>query len=395
MLMYHDMALPGGATSSYGTGPPLALYDLIGQKGASVSYAYSCDMSVLGEEEEAAQKNDDVVVISKLQSTTSLPAHERGSHEDKHTTQDPSTVPDKVHQRSQTSDDSYTQPTLPQILSHPNLDEARPPITQRETFPQPSKRPNWQMIRYQTTPGRAHKAQLEAWVSGWSAAVGELGDDTYCACADSVALPRSHGGASDRPPSPAVTLTRDEKDLVQIQPGGGGVGGGRLGLPRGRARQHGGLGQPRRSVSFVCHNCARQPSPAVIPDHHELVLPPASGAGRVAMKCKLAWRRIVDRAVRRPSQSPDKLRNGVQEDDRPGSTTPLSRGVGLGGGDDGGYDHDNEDDDDNDDEVDLDKLSRSSEGDRRAGHDIAERQARLRRAQRLLRKASQPLGDAG
>jgi len=86
-------------------------------------------------------------------------------------------------------------------------------------------------------------------------------------------------------------------------------------------------------------------------------------------------------------QSPDK-QGRVRRDGR-SANTPISQTGGHGG-----YD---EADDEDDDEVDIDKLSQSSRDARvrRVGDDIAERQARLRRAQRLLRKESRKMREAG
>lgn len=363
--MYKDMAV----ASSYGTGPPLALYDLIGQKAPPISYAYSCDMSIVGEEDE--QEPEDDTVPPYHSTPIPPPPHASMSHEGD-TTQESQTRTEMPQQHHPEEIQSDAQPQHPL----PSTTEIRPPITQRETFPQTSsKRPNWQTMRYQTTPGRAHKAQLEAWVSGWSAAVGELGDETYCACAD---------GHSSSPPG---TPSRRDDGKEQTERGRQKADA----TTSGSGPRAGGVG-----VSFVCRNCSRQPSPAVIPDQ-EFVFPPAAGgpAGRMALRCKLVWKRIVDKTVRRRS-SPDNLggedgggRGGL-EDGR-AANAPVSQAGGYGGG------YDEEDDEEDDDEVDVDGLSRSSRegGAPRGGDDIAERQARLRRAQRLLRKGSAGMREAG
>jgi hypothetical protein len=229
-------------------------------------------------------------------------------------------------------------------------------------------------------PGRAHKAQLEAWVSGWSADIGELGDETYCACADSTA-------AADGRHSPPLTqetpeMTRTKRWLGERRSASD------CGAESERGRQkEDATATPTSArsnpIPTVCQNCSRQPSPSITPDQ-EFVFPPTSGVEKIALRCKLVWKKIVDSAVRR--QSPDKQGRG-RDNDRP-ANTPISQA-----GEHGGYDEE----DDEDDEVEVDKLSGSSKDGavRRVGDDIAERQARLRRAERLLRKESRKMREAG
>ena len=213
------MALPGGGASSYSTGPPLALYDLIGQKGPPISYAYSCDMSVLGEEDEEDQGHSAAPSSHNAAAATPSPHEPDRRDEQADTTRDePTPIRDQApppQQQRQVEDTTDTQPQPTQPPQPPPL-ETRPEITQRETFPPASaRRPNWQTIRYQTVPGRAHKAQLEAWVSGWSAAVSELGDETYCACADNAANRRFSSSSSSTDPAPPPGRDRAEKEKQQ------------------------------------------------------------------------------------------------------------------------------------------------------------------------------------
>ncbi|KAB5536568.1 hypothetical protein GE09DRAFT_1226626 [Coniochaeta sp. 2T2.1] len=374
MAMYADAALSGGGASTFGTGPPpLALYDLIGQKDSPVSYAYSCDMSAVGEEADAGEEDEKAREEGNSTHYTSGPPpppqrHPSRGRDDAHEQQQPNDAP--------TRPTSYTQP--PPSPPPPTTDHTRPPISQSQTFPQPSpKRPtDWQTIRYMTVPGRAHKAQLEAWVGGWSESVGELGEETYCACADSTAA------TTESSSTPPLTREASRADVDSKLKGG-------LQQPQHEEQKETEMGGrkgpgPGPGVSFTCRNCSRQPSPALIPDQ-DLVFPPASGAGRVAMKCKLVWKRIVGRTVRGKSVSPADARGRGSGQGQPanGAHTPnLSQTADKGGG----YDVDEDEDEDADDEeVDIDKLSLSSK-ERRAGDDIADRQARLRRAQRLLRK---------
>ncbi|KAB5580731.1 hypothetical protein GE09DRAFT_1213172 [Coniochaeta sp. 2T2.1] len=375
MAMHADAALSGGGASTFGTGPPpLALYDLIGQKGSPVSYAYSCDMSVVGEEAEDEDKEEAQEEGNNTHNTSEPPPPpQRHPSPPAHGSDDAHEQQPHIDTPTRPSADltRYTQPPPPP--PPPPTDYSRPPISQHQTFPQPSpKRPtDWQRIRYMTVPGRAHKAQLEAWVSGWSESVGELGEETYCACADSTATTTES--------SSTLPLTREASraDVDNKQKGG------LQQQPQHEEQKEIETGR-KTGVSFTCRNCARQPSPAIIPDQ-ELVFPPASGAGRVAMKCKLVWKRIVGRTVLRgggKSLTPDQGRKG-QGHPADADTPNISQTAGGGGYDvDDGAD---DDEDADDEEVDIDKLSLSSKG-RRAGDDIADRQARLRRAQRLLRK---------
>ncbi|KAJ9138973.1 hypothetical protein NKR19_g7660 [Coniochaeta hoffmannii] len=395
--MYKDMALPGGGASSYSTGPPLALYDLIGQKGPPISYAYSCDMSVLGEEDEEEQGHS-TVPSDRHNAAAAPPSHGSDRREEKEDTAQEEQKPIRDEPSQQRVEDTKTDTRLQntQPPQPPPL-ETRPEITQRETFPLASaRRPNWQTIRYQTVPGRAHKAQLEAWVGGWSAAVSELGDETYCACADSTAARRrsssssssSLGGKDHHPEKKHQRKSAaTHRGLLRQRSDGGREG-----------RAAAGAAAPA-GVSFVCRNCARQPSPAVIPDQ-EFAFPPAGGAGRMAMRCKLVWKRIVGRASRRQCPGPDEQLGGGGaagglEDTaaRPVSPTPLSQAQ------QGGYGGDYDEEDDDDEEVDIyrlsDNSSRGGGGGGRAGNDIAERLARLNRAQRLLRKGSRGMREAG
>ncbi|KAH8905604.1 hypothetical protein BR93DRAFT_811810 [Coniochaeta sp. PMI_546] len=370
--MYKDMALSGGGASTYAAGPPVALYDLIGQKEVPVSYAYSCDMSAVGEEEEE-EREDDTVPSYHTAVSPSPPIGAYGSDEagDSHGSKTRDETPDQARREGAWGDSR---------LSHPFQAETRPQITQRETFPQTAKRPNWQTIRYQTMPGRAHKVQLEAWVSGWSNAVWELWDETYCACADSTAAP-------DGRPSPPATMSRDSSYPKGRGDDSTSTNTGTAETERGRQKGDATAAptsEPRPDVvASVCRNCSRQPSPNIPPDQ-EFVLPPTSGVAKMALMCKLAWRRILDRTGSR--QSPDRQGRGP-DSDMP-ATTPISQAGGHGG-------YDEEDDEDG--EVDVDKLSRSSKDGhvRRAGDDIEERQARLRRAQRLLRKEGRNMREDG
>lgn len=394
--MYKDMTLSGGGASTYSHGPPLALYDLIGQKEAPVPYAYSCDMSIVGEEDE---REDDTVPSYH---TVVSPPPPIGGASDGSGRDDDDLDLDNSHHGPETQDEETPRQSGGFERSHqpgrgqrtgPDTDAARPRITQRETFPQtPTKRPNWQTIRYQTMPGRAHRAQLDAWVGGWSAAVGELGDETYCACADSTAA----AAGDARRSSPRPTMSRNGKYLVEK------ISSELVGTRRSSGTSHREVVVDNRGrqteeeeeeedatvpparlsipVASVCHNCCHLPSPPVAPDD-EFVFPPAGGAARVALACKLAWRRIVGRASGR--QGPAASPRPVVAD-----ALPVSQGGGGRRGYDNKEEYDEEDYDNDDEEVDVDKLSLSSRGSRTRGVDIAERQARLRRAQRLLRKAA-------
>ncbi|OIW35045.1 hypothetical protein CONLIGDRAFT_39764 [Coniochaeta ligniaria NRRL 30616] len=367
--MYKDMALLGGGASSYSAGPPVALYDLILQKESPMSYAYSCDMSIVGEEE----REDDTVPSYHSAASPPPPIGAPDSDEEDNA-HGPGTQ-DETPDRSAGYTYEAEGDCQPGQLSRPQT-PGRPQITQRETYPQTAKRPNWQTIRYQTMPGRAHRVQLEAWVSGWSAAVGELGDETYCACADSTAA-AAPDDCSPPPPGGGRRRNSDRGAGADAETG------------RGRRREEDATtttptsSRPDLVASVVCHNCSRQPSPSVAPDQ-DFVFPPSTGAGKMALKCRLVWQKIVGRTVGR--QGSDKQGRTTGRDNFGAANAYTSQTVGHGGYDKEDY----YEDDDEDDEVDVDKLSRSSkEGHvRRVRDDIAERQARLRRAQRLLRKES-------
>lgn len=358
--MYHDLAMSTGGASAFSSGPPLALYDLISsQKAAPMSYAYSCDMSVLGEEDEEQQENG-----PSDQSAASPPLPASESH-DRNTIHDPTTTAAASYPMlNQLSGDTLGN----SILHPPSNTEIRPRITQRETFPQTAKRPNWQMIRYQTAPGRADKEKLDAWIGGWSESIGELGDETYCACADSTV---------------AASSSRSSLHLHEHKTREYPVTVGTVGTEKITTASDPDCADTSAEtpplVSFMsCPNCLRQYSPAVIPDA-DFAFPPASGAGKMALKCKLVWKKIFDRTVYRRQDSPKKHERAT---DTPVSQTAL-RGAGYGEGED-----------EDEEELDVDKLSASS-GEGRAGDGIAERQARLRRAQRLLRKESRKMREAG
>lgn len=357
MAMYKDTALPGGgADSGFGAGPPLALYDFIGQKAQQTSHAYNCNMPILGEEEEEEEKREDGSA-AWCHNAAAMPPRASSSQEEENATAY-TEIQAEIPRRRSYDSQGNSQPQLSRT-------ETRPHIAQRETFPRSAaKRPNWLTIRYPTVPSRSNQAQLDAWVSGWSAAVGALGDETYCACAESTAANLARRSSSSSLNSQAG---KNQTPLA---------GTDRPGRHRHRRRHQdvtaAVAAEGPWGVSFVCPHCSREPEPTVIPEQ-DFVFPPASGPGRMVLKCKLVWKRIVGRTVRR--QSPDKLRCGAG---LPGDASFLPGGA-LYDAEDG--------DDENEGEVDLDRLSASSRRGR-AGVDIAERQARLRRAQRLLRKGA-------
>jgi hypothetical protein len=119
----------------------------------------------------------------------------------------------------------------------------------------------------------------------------------------------------------------------------------------------------KKQVGFAkCHNCSRQPSPLIAPGEDFVF---STGPNRIVLRCKVVLKSIF--GGRRQLN----LKTCEQQ--------PVLRWEGE------------EKMDEDDDEVNLDQLSRSSKGLKRPGEDIAERRARLRRAQKLLRGENNPV----
>jgi hypothetical protein len=372
MDLYKDMTLSGGpcGATTYNPSPLLALHDFIGQNAAPISsYAYS--MSVLREEDEEEQ-------------------YEQPSF---HNELPPPQDNNEVNNHNPYQEGRPEEEPIPP--NHQDEDEAQPnggrPSPDATTRPQPThwktapqtttKRPNWQTIRFQSLPGKhGDKTQLEAWIGGWSAAVGELGDETYCACADSTVVAPIGGECS------SITSEQGKRKKEWLSEC---RGSDDTQTDRGRRREQEEEQIPRPISFALCRTCSRQPSPAIVPDQ-EFSFGPTSGTGKIALRCRVVWRSIVGRLVGRQQQRSDVVRHGEREGPGLKNSTAVSQTQQR----DYGYDEEGDDDD----EVDVDKLSRSSgEGGqiRRAGDAIAEKRARLRRAQRLLSKGSRGFSEPG
>lgn len=356
MDLYHADALSSGPT--YNPAPILALHDFLDQKVPAYSYTHtSRGMGTLMEEdEEEYEDEDDKIVISPMDSNSQQHSQDSSSATQQET---------MGRYLDMAPPQGLEQPprTPPQLTSRSKSSPADLPRLS------PPRRPNWQTIRYQTMPGRTDKDKLAAWIGGWSDDIEQLGDETYCACADSTASPAD----ADALPTlkikkkksfmnPTAGAKRNRKNYrVMVEDDSNNTRSSTGKEPREdtlTTPTTPEADRPKKRVDFaVCQNCARHPSPAIAPDADFVM---SSGTNRVVLRCKVVWRSIFGGRQQKPVLDQSTKKQWEEQS----------------AGDDGG----NEEED-----VDIDALSRSSKGFRRPGEDIAERQARLRRAQKLLK----------
>jgi hypothetical protein len=371
----------GRPASPYDPTPLLALHDFLDQKVPTYTHSYSRDMGTLVEEDEE-QDSEDEVVISPINNRQELGGNEST------TSQPQQQAPDwqKLSRPRLITTPRYKETKVVQT-QRANQDHLPQPMSRSKSSPadipktSPPRRPNWQTIRYQSVPGRTNKDNLAAWIEGWSEDIGQLGDEAYCACADSTACPREH----DTPPalkmkkkksfrnSTACSEKRDRKNYQVMDE-----------VPNHDSRESSSAGadvrnfvasstpelpdagvtlKAKKQVGFaICQNCSRQPSPLVAPGEDFVF---STGPNRIVLRCKVVLKSIFG------GRRQLKLNTFGQQ--------PISQWVGE------------EKMDEDDDEVNLDQLSRSSKGLKRPGEDIAERRARLRRAQKLLRGDTAPV----
>lgn len=192
--MHEDaMSISSGRPASpYDPTPLLALHDFLDQKVPIYTHSYSRGMGTLVEEDEEEDSEDEVVIspmnnrqeLGRNESTTNQPQEEA---RDQQKLSRPKLVTTLRYQETnyvplrQTNQDQPPQPMSRSRSSPADIPQTCPP-----------RRPNWQTIRYQSVPGRTNKDKLAAWIEGWSEDIGQLGDEAYCACADSTACPREH-----------------------------------------------------------------------------------------------------------------------------------------------------------------------------------------------------------
>lgn len=350
MDLYKDLALPAGHSPP----PLLALHDFLGQKAPSVPYGYTHDMVTVKEEEEPAEDDGEV---PSFHSEPVVWAQEEKSG--------------RHH-----GDQPVTPPIiLPNISSQSNASSTTTPQQQQVTR---RPRPNWQTIRYQTLPGKGDKARLAEWVAGWSADIGELGQETYCACADSVTAAAPSAQTSTQPlPSPSHTTGKKR-----------GKGGGEATLAdepetdrsssvSSSSSSAGSTGTaPTTHTNTVCSNCSRLPSPAIVPDQ-DYFFSSHSGGGGLIVRCKVVFKTVMGGFMGGGKKKQQQQQQGVWA-----RNLPAASATNMGWRHTQAtppYEGEEEEDEE---EVDIDRLSRSS----RAGDEIADKRARLRRAQRLLNK---------
>lgn len=358
MDIYNDTALLGA--SSPHSPLPLALHEFLGYRAPPVtySYAHSCDMSIATDERTPS---------SAASHRVSGPGRSGEGHV-------------QIHMRNQPPHIMGARLEAGVGGEHGQEQQDQPP--KGALFVAVSIPPlNWQAMRSQVGPGKNEKAKQTAWIHGWSAAVGALGDKTYCACPD---MPMSLGS---NPTPPGTPKGKDSLSAKVSRKDGLRGKGDRVASILG-SRQAGQLPLPGKvepcttststirsdqSPSLVCRTCSRLPSPAILPAEDSNSF--RGSSNKIIQKGKGILKNLVDKFRNRTHG------NSAQPPGEKTAIIPAPPHPPLQ--DDKGEDEDEE-------IYDINQLS--SQSSRKALHrprpgaDIGPRQARLKRAQMLLSK---------
>ncbi|KAL1877089.1 hypothetical protein VTK73DRAFT_8897 [Phialemonium thermophilum] len=261
--------------------------------------------------------------------------------------------------------------------------------------------PDWRTIRRRVITGK--KGTTADWICGWSGEVSECGDSAYCACSDTPLGPQTiqADSALDERGKKVFYSRLIRKRILASGRDIDGTGGANHSIspPKRQAANKEGTwtrenqkGVDNTSVPedpessnlhtqiLLCRNCARPAFQELPPDDaDDFVWKKRAGIGERARNLVIQMFGGQNKEAR-PSPS---LRQNTATT-KAGLVTAVHNQVDKSGsaGLDGAYS-----DEDDEDDLDLDKLSRSTHGGR-----VAERQARLRRAQRLLQRSHFDIG---
>ncbi|KAL2165203.1 hypothetical protein VTH06DRAFT_499 [Thermothelomyces fergusii] len=169
---------------------------------------------------------------------TDEPAMSRSATRPSGSADEPRQVPARDRPRVKT-------PQQPPHEKRLQQEKRAPPSAQEEDSPPPT---DWLATRQQLLP-RRNQGKKADWIRGWSQAVSSHGDETYCACSESV----ENGAASHRgrkPNKTSVQLADNVRAILQRA--------GSPSSPNGNSKL---AAPPAPEPREVCPYCSRPPSP--------------------------------------------------------------------------------------------------------------------------------------
>lgn len=396
--------------------PPIALHDFLGQKAPSliVSYHYTYDAMSRSTEGEEPSRSEGVMSTQQERLISSLDQNGLSSR------------PDSPSWRSSALSSRQNQPT-PLEQSAENGDEGYHHRQQQQSaeghLEEPSRHlsslslpvgpgpSNWQDWRRQLSSSREDSAKAAYWIRGWSMSVSEYGAEAFCGCGDSLVVPEMS--------SPSVTTSAATNKTFRVK---------MKGLTRGirnrrasssyshkQGQKANGKGEVATSVAadpkekalpptpVVCPSCGRPFIPATEPDDDWGDDETSKSSGLPGW-VKGVLKRFPGHGHEQNDGSTTDLASGlvnlgrtnvVSEGGARKAPAPLPGTLKTGPRREGDHplaEYLASDEDDNG-EVDPDQLSSSSDAKGKVDRAIAERKARLRRAQMLLAK-TRPTTDA-
>lgn len=386
--------------------PPLALHEFLGQKAPPlmVTYRYTNDMMCPSMDGEGPIRSDECQASRQSRAATGPGQYARSSRPDSPSWRSSSpscSRPDRPCRLPRTTEPGHEH------QQHENRPVGPPGHSSQPQLPTPPEQSDWQSARKQLFDSNAKAGRAADWIRGWSMSVSEHGTETYCACGDN--LTTSEAGS----PSSLSPRKHPRGRIVKKLAWGIRGNGARNPLSHKQSQKAAGKGKtavtataPKTlaapSPPVVCQSCGRLIAPAVQPDDWD------EGIRR---KPKLpGWMKdVLKRLPRHNKESRGHEENGQPE-------TGLATGLAIPeptnaenrveGAEESGirpvpgpiqrepYDgsRQRQDDDLGSNEDVLDWPSRSSEEDKRPSRAIAETQARLRRAQKLLAQSHATTG---
>ncbi|KAK3300337.1 uncharacterized protein B0H64DRAFT_448510 [Chaetomium fimeti] len=99
-------------------------------------------------------------------------------------------------------------PQRPPAPEEAQIQETRPPPTRDDTTPPPT---DWLATRQQLLP-RRNQGKKADWIRGWSQAVSSYGEETYCACSETI---EHHGANRGRKAKTSAQLADNVRAILQ------------------------------------------------------------------------------------------------------------------------------------------------------------------------------------